>query len=206
LLACVSFAVATSTLRADGIALSTDGLIWTKGVGGYGAGWGNAGNGLSVQQGGTVYIKYYSDAESVTLTFADHGRSSDGAWHSIGPALAAGVGQHPSEPIVLKISDVGTNKSSVAWINGRGKSGIWPGIPKPGPYDLALHLDAKWTLPPIVVYEAPRRPSFWSSLFGTQNTPPRSAEQFHSVPDSGATAILFAIALLSLSWAHRRRF
>jgi hypothetical protein len=206
LLACVSFAVATSTLRADGIALSTDGLIWTKGVGGYGESWGNAGTGVSVQQGATVYIKYYSDVESVTLTFANHGRSSDGAWYPIGPAIAAGLGQHRNEPIILKISDIGTSKSSVSWINGRRRSGIWPGIPSPGPYDLALHVDAKWTLPPIVVNEAPRQPSFWASLFGPPNTSVRAANEYYSVPDTGATAILFAMALLSLSLVHRRRF
>jgi hypothetical protein len=191
-------------LRADGIALSTNGLIWTKGVGAYGAGWGDAGTGISVQQGGTLYIKYYSDTEDVALLIADHGRSWTGQWNAIGPVITPGIGQHANEPVILKISNVGTDKSSVAWVNGR-KSGIWRGIPRPGPYDLALHADAKWTVPPIVVNEAPRRPSFWATLFGTPNTPQSPGGQLHSVPDGGTTAILLLIGLLSLSIVRRLR-
>jgi hypothetical protein len=192
-------------MRADGIALSTDGLIWTKGVGAYGEGWGDAGTGVSVQQGGTLYIKYYSDVENVSLLIADHGRSWSGQWNAVGPVIAAGAGQHANEPIIIRISHVGTEKSSVAWTNGRGKSGIWRGISRPGPYDLALHVDAKWTLPPIVVNETPPRPSFWSALFGSPNTPPNPGSQLHSVPDNGATAILFLVGLLSLAVVRRLR-
>ncbi|MGH7955955.1 MAG: hypothetical protein ACREH8_02965 [Opitutaceae bacterium] len=179
-------------------------MIWTKGVGGYGEGWGNSGTGISVKQGDTLYVKYYSDEPEVALSFANHGRRSGGDWQTIGPVLTNGVGTHPNDPIILRISDVGTSKSTVAWINGPGRSGIWRGPSTQGPFDLALHEDAKWTLPPIVVNEAPKRASFWSTLLGSSNTaPPRPDDSIPSVADGGVTAALFALALLSLAMAPR---
>src|SRR5688500_18249461 len=143
-------ALAAAGLRADGIAVSTDGLVWTKGAGGYGDGW-NTGTGVSIRQGGTLYIKYYSDEGENALSFSEHGRKPEGAWRAIGPVLSDGLGAHTQDPIILRISDVGTSKSTVAWINGNGKSGVWSGPQAPGPYDLALHSEARWTLPPIVI-------------------------------------------------------
>jgi hypothetical protein len=204
-LACLAAALGGTSARADGIAVSTDGLIWTKGAGAYGDAWEVASMGISVRAGGTLYIKYYSDVSDATLCYTEHGRKA-GAWRTVGPVLANGVGALPSEPVILKISDVGTSKSTVAWINGRGKSGLWPGLRAPGPYDLALHDGAKWTAPPIVVVEAPKRPSFWTRLFSTPDEmPKRSSEAIFSVPDEGITAVLFAFALLILAMAQGSR-
>ena len=174
-------------------------------MGSYGSGWGVTGTSVNVRQGGTLYIKYYSDAPDAALCYADHGRDS-GGWRAIGPALANGIGSHPNEPVILRITDVGTAKSTVAWINGPGKSGIWSGLPAPGPYDLALHNEARWTLPPIVVTEAPKPPSFWSSVLGWLNPPtPAPTGNLHSVPDGGTTALLLVFALLGVAIARRLR-
>jgi hypothetical protein len=174
-------------------------------VGGYGDGWGNTGASVSVRQGGTLYIKYYAAANDAMLCYADHGRAS-GGWHAIGPALADGIGEHAGAPVILKISDAGTAKSAIAWVNGRGKSGIWPGLPAPGPYDLALHDGARWTVPPIVVTEVPKPPSFWSSVVEwLRSDAPAPASVAHSVPDAGASFVLFAIALVVLAMGRRAR-
>lgn len=158
-----------------------------------------------MRQGETIYIKYYTDAADAVLCYADHGRKSDG-WRAIGPALLGSVGTHPNEPVILKITNVGTPKSTVAWINGHGKSGIWSGLPAPGPYDLALHDEARWTLPPIVITEAPKS-SLWSNLMGWLNTPtpPAPTGTTYSVPDGGITALLFVLALASMAVARRIR-
>lgn len=183
--------------------MSTDGLIWTKGVGSYGEGWGNAGSGIRVRQGDTLYIKYHSNVEDAALCYADHGRKA-GGWRAIGPTLADGIGRHSNEPVILKISDVGTPKSTVAWVSGPGKSGIWSGLVAPGPYDLALHDGARWTLPPIVVSELPKRGSFWASLAGWLNPEtPAPTEPIHSVPEEGLSVILLAFACLSLAAVRR---
>ena len=193
-----------TSLRADGIALSTDGLIWTKGVGGFGEGWNYSGRGISVRQGETVYVKYYSDQPEASLYFTEHGRKW-GEWRSVGPALTPDFGQTILDPVILKISNVGTPNCTIAWVNGRGTSGIWSGLPAPGPYDLALHGEARWTLPPIVVTEAPKPPGFWASLLNWFNTPsPGPSNGVYSVPDNGLTAGLLAFALLSLRALHRR--
>lgn len=193
-----------SPLRADGIALSTDGLVWAKGAGSYGNDWGVAGTGITIRQGGTLYIKYYSSREEAALSFADHGRKW-GEWRVIGPVLTDNLAIHPNAPVVLRISDIGTPKSRVAWVNGRGRSGIWSGLSAPGAYDLALHEAAKWTLPPIVVTAVPK-PTFWSNFLREpepiQTT--RSA-RIQSVPEDGFSAGLFVLALLSLAIAHRTR-
>lgn len=197
-------ALAGPLLRADGISLSLDGHVWTAGVGDYGNGWTDAGGGISVRQGGTLYIKYYSGTGEGALNYADHGRRISG-WHAIGPVLAEGVGLDVNEPVILKISEIGTSGSTVTWVNARGKSGIWSGLPKPGPYDLALHEGAKWSSPPVVVTEAPKRSSFWARVLGTSpSSPTKPRDPIVSVPDGGATATLFALALLSLVFARRR--
>jgi hypothetical protein len=104
--------------------------------------------------------------------------------------------------VILKLSEIGTSKSTVAWINGRGKSGIWSGPPAPGPYDLALHNEARWTLPPIIVTEAPKS-SLWSGLLAWLNRPGSPTPSgIHSVPDGGVTLILFALALMSIAMAR----
>ena len=184
--------------------MSTDGLIWTKGVGSYGQGWGNTGTGVTVRAGGTIYIKYYSEVEDVTLGYADHGRKSDG-WRSVGPVLEDRIGTLPNEPVILRITDAGTRKCTIAWINARGKSGLWNGPQAPGPYDLALHDGATWTVPPLVIQEVPNRPSFWAGIFGGRDVaPPPRSNLIVSVPDGGATAVLFAFALLSLALLRRK--
>lgn len=184
--------------------MSTDGLVWVKGVGSYGDAWGNAGTGITVPQGGTLYIKYYSDRHEAALSVADHGRQW-GEWRAIGPILSDNLVTRPDAPVVLRVSDVGTSTSTVAWMNGRGRSGIWSGLTAPGAYDLALHEAAKWTLPPIVVTAVPK-PSFWSNFLrepeAIQTT--RSA-RIQSVPEDGFSAGLFVLALLSLAIAHRTR-
>jgi hypothetical protein len=195
-----------SLLRADGIALSTNGLTWAKGVGAYGVGWGNTGTGITVRRGGTLYIKYHSGVEGAALYYTEHGRKWDG-WRTMGPVIADGIGSHPNEPVILKISDAGTPGSTVAWINGVGKSGIWSGLTSPGPYDLALHGDAQWTLPPIVVKEAAKPLSFWSNPIGWTNpSPPAPTNPVHAVPDGGWAAVLFAFAVLILAGVHRRSY
>ena len=172
-------------------------------MGGYGEGWGDAGTGLSVRQGGTVYIKYYSGKGDAALHYADHGRKI-GGWHATGPMLADGVGLDVNEPVILKISGIGTSESVVTWVNGRRTSGLWSGITRPGPYDLALHDRAKWTSPPLVITEAPKRSSFWARVLGLPPSGPTNpSDAIFSVPDSGATAALFALALLSLAIARR---
>ena len=57
-------------------------------MGGYGEGWGDAGRGISVREGGTLYIKYFSGEGDASLHYADHGRKI-GGWHGVGPMLAA---------------------------------------------------------------------------------------------------------------------
>jgi hypothetical protein len=178
-------------------------MVWTKGAGSYGDRWGYSGKGISVRQGGTIYIKFYSDVAGAGLYFAEHGRRW-GEWHMVGPVLTHGVGSHPNEPVILRISDVGTAGSTVAWVNARDKSGIWSGLPAPGPYDLALHANARWTLPPIMVTEAPRR-SFWSGLLVRQPAePPPPPDAVHFVPDGGQSIALSALAVLFLAFLHRR--
>lgn len=161
------------------------------------------GSGIIVRQGGTLYIKYYSGAGDAALNYADHGRKVDG-WHSFGPVLADGVGLDINEPVILRISNIGTPESTVAWVNGKGPSGIWSGPTKPGPYDLALHGGAKWTSPPLVITDASKKPSFWARLLGAPETAPTTPQDsFVYVPDGGATATLLALALLSLAVVRR---
>ena len=191
--------LAGAPLRADGITLSTDGLTWSKGVGGYGNAWGDAGTGITVRKGETIYIKYYREGrDSQSLYYADHGRGA-GGWKTIGPVLSGDVGDGPSNPVILRISKVGTPGSTVAWMNGRGKSGIWSALPAPGPYDLAVHENSRWTLPPITITEQP--PSIWRNFMGwlKSDAPASSAAIPSSVPDGGNTAALLSLALLSLA-------
>jgi hypothetical protein len=172
-------------------------------VGGYGEGWGDAGRGISVREGGTLYIKYFSGEGDASLHYADHGRKI-GGWHGVGPMLADGVGLDVNEPVILKISGIGTPESVVTWVNGRGTSGLWSGITRPGPYDLALHDRAKWTSPPLVIVEAPKRSSFWARVFRLPPSGPTTpGESIFSVPDGGATAVLLGFALLCLTLARR---
>jgi hypothetical protein len=196
-------ALAGALLRADGISLSLDGFIWTAGAGGYGDGWGNANPGISIRQGGTLYIKYFSGAGDAGLSYADHGRKI-GGWHAIGPMLADGVGWDINEPVILKITKIGTPESRMTWVNPLGKSGSWSGLSKPGPYDLALYEGAKWTSPPLVVTDAPKRSSFWARVLGLpESSPTKPGDGTFSVPDGGVTATLLAVALLSLALVRR---
>lgn len=180
-------------------------MVWTNGAGSYGSGWASSGAGLSVPEGGTLYIKYHSDAAGAGLYYAEHGRRW-GEWRTMGPAPASGVGTHPNEPVILKISNIGTAGSTAAWVNGPGKSGIWSGLPTPGPYDLGLHADARWTLPPVVVTAAPQPPSFWANLRGwLTEEPPPPTDVIYPVPDSGHPILLSTLALIVLAMLQRTR-
>jgi hypothetical protein len=187
--------------------VSKDGLIWSKGVGAYGEGWNYTGTGIVARVGETIYVKYFASTPDSALHFADHGRKW-GEWRAMGPALIDNIGISPLEPVILRISNVGTPGSTVAWINGPGKSGIWSGLLAPGPYDLALHAGARWSLPPIVVTDAPKPQSFWSRLAGFfKPDPPRpgGGDEIRTVPDNGVTAVLLACAWFALVLGHRAR-
>ena len=200
--------LAATLARADGIALSNDGLIWTKGAGSYGDGWNYTGKGITVRTGEALYIKYYADAPNAALYFTEHGRKW-GGWLTMGPELIDGIGSSPDKPIILRISNIGKPGCTVAWVNSRDRSGIWSGPIAPGPYDLALHGEARWTLPPIVVSDAPKPQSFWAKLGAWFESDPTHADGggdgIRSVPDRGSTAVLLAMALLVMGAVGRRR-
>lgn len=196
--------MAVATVRAEGIAVSTDGLIWTKGAGGYGEGWSNSGRGVSVRQGETIYIKFYSATPGTMLHFTEHGRRW-GGWRTLGPALTDGIGDSHDFPVILRISKAGTPESTVAWVNGRGTSGIWSGLQAPGPYDLGLHSEARWTQPPIVVHPEQKPPSLWARLLDWLNPPAEPAAGIASVPDEGLSAGLLALSLTLLLAIRRTR-
>ena len=124
-------------------------------MGGYGEGWGYAGASVRVPQGSTLYIKYYSDTGDTALHYANAGRKW-GTWRTMGPVLGRNIGAHPSDPVILKITDVGTSNSLVTWANGRGKCGTWCGLLTTGAYDLGLDSKTRWTRPPIIVTETPK--------------------------------------------------
>jgi hypothetical protein len=107
---------------------------------------------VRVHQGATLYIKYYSDAGDAALHYTTAGRKW-GAWRTMGPVLAHNIGTHPNDPVILKITEVGTSNSTVTWANGRGKCGTWSGLLTTGPYDLAIDYKTRWTRPPIIVTE-----------------------------------------------------
>lgn len=198
------FVVAVTAVRAEGIAISTDGLIWAKGAGGYGKGWNYTGRGVSVRQGETIYIKFYSATPGVALHYTEHGRRW-GGWRTMGPALTGEITSSHDLPVILRISKVGTPESTVAWVNGRGTSGIWSGLPAPGPYDLALHGEAKWTLPPIVVNQEVKPPGFWAALLNWLNPPAETPDDAVAVPDTGLSAGLLALSLTLLIVMRRLR-
>lgn len=192
-------------MRAEGIAVSTDGLIWAKGAGGYGKGWNYTGRGVSVRQGETIYIKFYSATPGVALHYTEHGRRW-GGWRTMGPVLTGEITSSHDLPVILRISKVGTPESTVAWVNSRGTSGIWTGLPAPGPYDLALHGEAKWTLPPIVVNQEVKPHGFWAALLNWLNPPSETPDDAVAVPDTGRSAGLLALSLTLLLIARRRRW
>ena len=191
--------------RAEGIAVSTDGLTWIKGAGGYGKGWSYTGRGVSVRKGETIYVKFYSATPGVALHCTEHGRRW-GGWRTMGPALSEDVTASHDLPVILRISNVGTPESAVAWVNGRDTAGTWRGLLAPGPYDLALHGEAKWTLPPIVVSEDLKPQGFWAAFVNWLNP---SAEEtpgdFVAVPDTGLSAGLLALSLTLLIMVRRLR-
>jgi FtsP/CotA-like multicopper oxidase with cupredoxin domain len=194
---------ASAEARAEGIAVSTDGLVWTQGAGAYGKGWNYAGQGVSVRQGDTVYVRYFSPNPGVALHFTEHGRRW-GGWPTMGPQLIDNIGLTHDFPVVLRISKIGTPECTITWLNGRGTSGLWSGMTTPGPYDLALHGEAKWTLPPIVVNEAPKPRGFWAQLASWLNPPSEPTDGIVSVPDNGLTAGLLAFSLTLLLMVRRR--
>jgi hypothetical protein len=195
----------TGSVRADGIALSTDGLIWTKGVGAFGDGWGNTGTGISVREGETLYIKFYSSTRTnIALCYAEHGRDWD-SWKTTGPAVDAGAGDSLERPIVLRISKIGTPSSAVMWMNGNRTSGMWSAFTETGAYDLGLRPGEMWTVPPINVTKAPPSHSFWADLFGwLKSDTPEPTNAIHSVPDGGASVALLTLALLVLAAVRRK--
>jgi hypothetical protein len=183
----------SAPLRADGVALSPDGVVWSATAGGYGQGWGNVGQGLTIPSGGTLYVKYYSEAAGDTsLYYATHG-TEWGSWNKTGPTPSTNVGTSAANPIILKIEHAGTPKSLVTWVNG---AGTWRALSAPATYDLALGRESRWTLPPITIQSAPKSKSIWATLFGS-DAPPKSEAEVTSVPDSGATGMLLGIALVS---------
>jgi hypothetical protein len=179
-------------LRADGIALSHDGVTWFAGSGVFGEGWGDVGKGISVPSGATFYAKYYSEAQAeLVLHYAPHG-TKWGSWHTAGPTLTGNIGNSAASPVILKFQNVGTPSSTVTWMNG---SGTWAGIIFPGSYDLALRHDAIWTLPPVTITPpAAQSRSWWRSVFGSSSA--RSTSGPTSVPDGGGTVLLLGLALL----------
>lgn len=198
------FVVAVTAVRAEGIAVSTDGLLWTKGAGSYGKGWNHTGRSVSVRQGETIYIKFYSATPGVVLHCTEHGRRW-GGWRTMGPVLTDEITASHDLPIILRISKAGTPESTVTWLNGRDASGTWRGLPAPGPYDLALHDGAKWTLPPIVVTQDTKPPGFWAALLKWLNPPAEAPDDAVAVPDLGLSAGLLALSLTLLIAAQRRR-
>lgn len=189
-------------MRAEGIAVSTDGLIWTQGAGEYGKGWSHTGQGVSVRQGETIYIRFFSNMPGTSLHVTEHGRRW-GGWRTLGPAVTEEIGSSRDFPIIIRLSKVGTPESTVAWLNGRGTSGIWSGLVAPGPYDLALHGEARWTLPPIIVNPEVKPTGFWAALLNWLKPAEEPPEQSFAVPDSGATAGLLALSLALLLAAAR---
>jgi hypothetical protein len=188
-----------AALRADGVALSPDGVAWTAAAGGYGRGWGDVGQGLNVPSDGTLYVKYYSETPgAASLYYATHG-TEWGSWNKTGPAPSANVGTSPSNPIILKIEHVGTAKSVVTWMNG---SGMWRALSAPATYDLALGKDSRWTLPPITIQGPATSKSIWARLFGPQSRTMAEGE-VASVPDSGRTGVMLGLALVTLAVVWR---
>jgi MYXO-CTERM domain-containing protein len=196
---------AAGTLRGDGIALSHDGINWFAGAGGYGPGWGNVGRGISVPKGGTLYLKYYAQMRpGAGLYYANHG-AEWGSWSTAGPQPGGSVGDGPGNPVVLKFSRVGTDRATVTWVNG---SGIWTALTTPGVYDLALHRDSIWSLPPITI--SSDHAPFWPALrrwFQAEES--STSASILSVSDSGGTGLMLGLALAALAvlWrvVHRRR-
>jgi hypothetical protein len=181
--------------------LSPDGIVWLPGAGGYGRGWGDVGKGVSVETGATLYIRYYADGgENVSLRYAAHG-ADWGSWQTIGPALTRTVGNSATNPIILKLSDLGTPRSTITWVNG---SGTWHGFNTLGAYDFALRADARWTLPPISITNGSSS-SWWRALWrgmrSDANTAPASPNA--AVPDSGASGVLLVIAVIGAAVAWR---
>lgn len=184
-------------------------MIWNHGAGDYGEGWGASGKGVTVRQGDTVYIKYYADTAGGALAYAEHGRTW-GWWRTAGPAIEAKVGCGSSNPVILRISNIGTPSSTASWVNGTGTSGLWSAFTAPGPYDLGLAEDAQWTNPPLVVRER----SLFERLFGPlssgsaggggDKTSNFSEPTIHDVPEQGGTLALFGAALISLAWLRRK--
>lgn len=191
---------------ADGIALSVDGRIWVSGAGGYGNGWGDVGESVSVPAGSTIYIKYYSASrDGNSLRYAAHGEEW-GDWLKVGAALAGDVGTSAATPIVLRVDNIGTTSSVVRWMNGKG---TWNGIVSPGAYDFGLKRETLWTRPPLIVRAVEPR-SWWAALWspGPSGKMTENSRDGLTVPDSGGTAVLLGCALLTaalLGCALRRR-
>lgn len=198
------YVVAAAAVQAEGIAVSTDGLTWIKGAGGYGKGWSYTGRGVSIRQGETLYIKFYSPTQGVVLHYTEHGRRW-GGWPTMGPVLTADVTASLDLPIILRISKAGTPESTVAWLNGQDTSGTWRGLPAPGPYDLALHGEARWTLPPIVVNQEVKPPGFWAAFVNWLNPSAETPDDVVAVPDLGLSAGLLALSLTLLIVVRRLR-
>lgn len=198
--------LAPVSARADGIALSVDGRIWVSGAGGYGNGWGDVGESVSVPAGSTVYIKYYSASrDSHSLRYAAHGEEW-GEWRNIGVARADDMGSGAANPIILRVDNIGTTSSTVRWMNGKG---TWSGILSPGAYDFGLKREALWTRPPLIVRAVEPR-SWWASFWRPDQSGKKSANSPAglAVPDSGGTAVLLGCALLTaalLGYTLRRR-
>ena len=194
-----------TALRADGIALSPDGITWLAGAGGYGNGWGDVGKGIKIKAGSTLYVKYYSEARTgLPLYHAPHG-TKWGSWAAAGPALTGTIGDSPENPVILRFENVGTGKSNATWVNGKG---TWMAFPIAGAYDIGLQSDSKWTLPPITIHGQATFKSWFIGLLRSPNSNSENTEGTTSVPDAGQTGVLLAFALLGVAlvwWFSSKR-
>jgi hypothetical protein len=198
-------------LHADGIALSADGLRWSSGVGAYGTTGAPPPLGLEVAQGGTIYIRYFTEGTAhITLTYSRLHLDSTKA-SPIGPATSQNLGDDSSRPVVLRITDIGTPKSRVQRIGGGSPAENWGSFLLPGMYNLHLGDRLNWLNGPLVITEKPKAPTLWAQLIdwlglGVADTKaaPRYAAAPSPVADAGGTATLLAIGAVGLAWAHAR--
>lgn len=204
-------------LHADGIALSTDGLRWTFGIGAYGTTGLPAPRGMEVAQGGTLYIKYFSErTPDVTLKYSRLQETATKA-SPIGPPTGEHFGSDPSRPIELRITDIGTPKAAVRRISGVNQAENWGGFFHPGIYNLHLADRLDWLHGPLVITEKAKPPTILSRVLGWLGLGDESSvaeapsldsgSAVANVPDAGAPAVLLGLAVIFLAMVrprHRR--
>lgn len=193
-------ALVGGVLRGDGIALSRDGETWLPGAGAYGSGWGDVGEGLRVEAGSTVYVRYFATSEHASrLYYAAHG-TRWGAWKEMGPDVGGALRPTRTNPVTLKLTNIGTKDCRVGWVNG---DGVWIAITSPGVYDLGLHPEAQWTVPPLTIV-APDKRSWWAALFFPLRIDDYTRDPtVISLSDAGGTGVMLGMALVSVLLAKR---